>query len=143
MTTLFYILATFFFLLKNRIIWHLNVDSSDTLGKDGNARFTTVPLKALSNQVWIRCQCLEFWKLIIFNCVSTTEKHIGIIRIKHFSRYNSDNIYHTVWMGHCHLYKGVIETPLTVSFYEKLSLREILFFKLYFKHIYVATKKQT
>ena len=43
--------------------------SSDPPCKDDNARFTTVPLKALSDQVYrIRYQCLKFQKLIIFNC---------------------------------------------------------------------------
>ena len=31
-----------------------NVISSDPPSRDDNARFTTVPLKALSDQVWIR-----------------------------------------------------------------------------------------
>ena len=46
----------------------VSVISSDPSCTDGNARFTTVPFKALSDQVWIRYQCLQFRKLIILNC---------------------------------------------------------------------------
>ena len=43
-----------------------SLNSSDPPCKDDNARFTTVPLKALSDQVYrIRYQCLKFQKLII------------------------------------------------------------------------------
>ena len=33
-----------------------------------NTRFTAVPLKALSDQVFIRYPCFCFFKLLIFNC---------------------------------------------------------------------------
>ena len=46
----------------------VSVISSDPLGKDNNARFTTVPLKALSDQVWIGYPCFCFYKLFIFIC---------------------------------------------------------------------------
>jgi len=36
----------------------VNVISSDPPSQDANARFTTIPLKALSDQVWNRYQCL-------------------------------------------------------------------------------------
>ena len=36
----------------------LYIISSDPSCKDGNARFTIVALKALSDKVWIRCECL-------------------------------------------------------------------------------------
>ena len=36
--------------------------------KYGKPRFTEVPLKALSDQVWIRDKCLCFFKLFIFIC---------------------------------------------------------------------------
>ena len=41
--------------------------SRDPSCKDGNALFTTVPLKALSDQVYIRYQSLRFGKQVIFN----------------------------------------------------------------------------
>ena len=43
----------------------VSVISSDPPCKDGNAWFTTVLLKALSDQVWIKYQCLNF-KIIFF-----------------------------------------------------------------------------
>ena len=57
----------------------------------GNVRFTKVPLKALSAQVWIRYQC--FWKTDYFQLwvlykndlrISTAGKHTVVIRTKHF-----------------------------------------------------------
>jgi len=45
-----------------------SVISSDPSCKDDNSRFTTVPLKALSEQAWIRYQCFCFSKLFIFTC---------------------------------------------------------------------------
>ena len=44
----------------------VSVISSDPPCKDGNARFTTGPLKALPDQVWIRHSCLFIFKLFIF-----------------------------------------------------------------------------
>ena len=48
-------------------LWTIKV-SSESLWKDGDDRFTTVPLKALSNQVWIRYQCFCLFKLFVFIC---------------------------------------------------------------------------
>ena len=42
-------------------------------GKDDNAWFTTVPLKALSDQVWIRYQCFCFVESFIFICGFPTQ----------------------------------------------------------------------
>ena len=36
----------------------VSVISSDPQCKDGNVRFTTIPLLALTNQGWNKCQCL-------------------------------------------------------------------------------------
>ena len=47
---------------KILLLPHLSLVSSD------NVRFTTVPLKALSDQVWIRFQCFCFYKLFDFTC---------------------------------------------------------------------------
>ena len=82
-------------------------------------RFPTVPLKTLSDQVWTKYQCLQFWKLLTFNCgfstmrISTAGKYIGIITNKHFQILKNDNISHIMyqikvsrvplWIGHCHL----------------------------------------
>ena len=41
---------------------------SDPPCKDDNVRFKRITLKALSDQVWTRYQCLCFWKLILFTC---------------------------------------------------------------------------
>ena len=41
--------------------------------KDGNARFTTVPLRAVAVSVWIIYQCVWFVKLITFNCGFSTK----------------------------------------------------------------------
>ena len=45
-----------------------SVISSDPPCQDGYARFTTVLLKALSAQVWIRNLCFSFFKILIFIC---------------------------------------------------------------------------
>ncbi len=54
-----------FYWLHKRTV---NVISCDQACTNCNARFTTVPFKYLSDQVWIRYQYYWFWKLIIFNC---------------------------------------------------------------------------
>jgi len=50
----FWKLLTFY----NLLLWTVAVISSKHPGKDVNARFTTLPLKALSGQVTIRYPCL-------------------------------------------------------------------------------------
>ena len=42
-----------------------------------HCRFTPVPLKPLSDQVWTRYQSLYFWKMIIFNVVFYCMKTYG------------------------------------------------------------------
>ena len=42
---------------------------SYTLCKDGNARFTTVPSKAFSFQIWIRYECRLSRQMFLFNVV--------------------------------------------------------------------------
>ena len=44
----------------------VRVISSDPQCKDDNARFTTVPLEAFSDQVFIRYLCFVSLKVIIF-----------------------------------------------------------------------------
>ena len=74
--------------------------SNNPLCKNGNARFTTVPLKALSGQFWIRYSWFCFFKLFIFLCgfyVKETCAFIAykeIIRIRHFSSKKNDVIFH-------------------------------------------------
>ena len=73
----------------------VSVISSHPPWKDGNARFTTVTLKASSVQEWIRYPCFCFFKLFIFICdfsVKVTCAFLAfkirngeIIRVKHFS----------------------------------------------------------
>ena len=46
-----------------------DVTSSEPPCKDGNTRFTAVPLKVLSDQVWTRYQCFCFVKLFILLAV--------------------------------------------------------------------------
>ena len=41
-----------------------------------------VSLKALSDQVWIRYECLYFWKLIIFNCGFTKKGRTYAFQLK-------------------------------------------------------------
>ena len=53
-----------FFLNKGTV----SAISSDPQCKVGDAWFTTVPLKALSDQVWIRYSCFCFFELFIFIC---------------------------------------------------------------------------
>ena len=48
----------------------VRVISSDPPCKDDNVRFATVPLKALSDQVWIRHQCFSFIKPFFSSAVS-------------------------------------------------------------------------
>ena len=43
----------------------ISVISCDHPCKDGNTRFTTVPLKTLSDQVWIRCKYFLFSKFYL------------------------------------------------------------------------------
>ena len=68
----------------------VSVISSDPPFKDGNVRFTTVTLKTLFNQVWIRYQCLKLWnfqKWVLSKndlSISMPGKHLGIIKIKYF-----------------------------------------------------------
>jgi len=52
-------------ILPRSFIDTVSVTAGDPPCKDDNARFTMVPLKALSHLVWIRYQC--FKNLIIFN----------------------------------------------------------------------------
>ena len=52
----------------------VSVISSDPSCKDGNARFTTIPLKPLSDQVFVRYQCFGFFKLFIFICGFSARK---------------------------------------------------------------------
>ena len=47
-----------------------SVISSDPPCKDGNTWFTMVPLKDLSDQVWIRTSCICLWKLLFWNVLS-------------------------------------------------------------------------
>ena len=54
-----------------------------SIAKMANARFTIVPLKASSNQVWIRCSCFCFFNLLIFICdfyEKMTIVHLLLIR---------------------------------------------------------------
>ena len=44
----------------------MSVISSDPPCKDYNARFTKVPVKALSVQVWMKYQCSQLWKADFF-----------------------------------------------------------------------------
>ena len=56
--------------LEHRVWYYkeiVTVISSD-LPSDGDARFTTVPLKSLSDQVWIIYQCFCLLKLFIVIC---------------------------------------------------------------------------
>ena len=53
-----------FFLNKGTV----SAISSDPQCKVGDAWFTMVPLKALSDQVWIRYSCFCFFELFIFIC---------------------------------------------------------------------------
>ena len=68
------ILASLFLMHSLLILKHLinyrqytvSIDFSDPTCKDDNSWFTRVPLKALSDQVWIKYQCFCFFKLFIF-----------------------------------------------------------------------------
>ena len=58
--------------------WTVVVVSSYPPWKDGNARFTAVPLKALSDQVWIRYRCFSFFKLFFFIFGFSTRKRLAL-----------------------------------------------------------------
>ena len=62
----------------------VSVISSNPCCKDGNVRFTTVSLKALSNQVWIRNRCYFF-----FNCGFSTEVTCNFYGGKELSESNT------------------------------------------------------
>ena len=47
-----------------------SIISSDPPCKDDNAWFTMVPLKGLTDQVWIRTSCICFWKLLFWYVLS-------------------------------------------------------------------------
>ena len=63
-------------------------------GNPGSQRFPKVPLKLLSDEVRIRFQCLQFWKLFFFNsgfstkvtCAFLLQENIKTLslRINHF-----------------------------------------------------------
>ena len=57
-----------FYSFPYRIFIYVSVMSCNPPCNDGNARFTTVPWKALSIQVWIRYQCFCLFKQFIFSC---------------------------------------------------------------------------
>ena len=73
--------------LKGTVI----VISNDPPCKDGNTRFTTEPLKALSNQVWINVYNIDNW---IFSTVVSILK--WIIRYNNFYTLKNDNIFHII-----------------------------------------------
>ena len=80
----------------------VSVISNDPPCKEGNVRFTTVPLKGLSNKAWIRNSCFCFFKLLISICESNlriitflgrkpTVSSIYLIRLRfQGSRWKSD-----------------------------------------------------
>ena len=47
----------------------VSVISCDPPCKSGNSRFTTVPLKSLSDQVWIRSECFCFSAKVTCKCL--------------------------------------------------------------------------
>ena len=55
----------------------VSVITSDPSCKDGNFRFATVPLKALSDQVWIIYQCLYNIKNWVFSAVLSLQKWLA------------------------------------------------------------------
>ena len=74
-----------------RIKGTVNVFSSDPTCTDGNVRFLTVPLKALSDQLYIRTlMSLCFVKWAYFQFWFLIRKTKEIIRNKHFSSQKSD-----------------------------------------------------
>ena len=73
-------------LVSEKRIWHpdlndnghylkgtVSVISRKPPCKYGNTLFTLVPFKALSDQKWMRYQCIWFCKLKICNCGFTTK----------------------------------------------------------------------
>jgi len=107
--------------------------NSDSPCKDGNARFTMVPLKAFPDQAWLDMNIYNFENclfLIVVSLqsdlhISTAGKHIGVIRIDQFQSSRNDNIVHIIdqknvsrvqlWIRHCHLMNvRSLEISLTV-----------------------------
>ena len=97
----------------------VSVISSDSPRKGDNGRWETVPFKALSDQVRIRFQCLQFWKQISFNCgfstkvsclcISIAGNHIGtILNLEHVNNfYSIDQIKVSrvpLRIVHCHIF---------------------------------------
>ena len=76
---------TIFSFLKGTV----SVISSDTPDKDGNARFTTVTLKALSVQVWMCINVYNFENWLLITVVSLQKKP----RIKHFVTHWLDKVF--------------------------------------------------
>ena len=90
--------------------------------KDGNARFTTVPLRAVAVSVWIIYQCVWFVKLITFDCGFSTKAPCvfllqeNIVELSLLKTYKPvkttlhpifidllKNSRVQLWIGHCHL----------------------------------------
>ena len=76
--------------------------SSDPPCKEGFIQFTTVPLKALSDEVKIKYLCFLFGKLISISFqlwvksdlrISTAGTQLRIIRIKPLQTYKNNNIF--------------------------------------------------
>ena len=59
----------------------VSIISSDFPCKDGNARFTTDPLKAFSDQVLIDVKCFCFFKLFNFICGCSTKVACEVVYI--------------------------------------------------------------
>ena len=65
-------------------------------------RLTTIPLKDLSDQLWIICQCSNVWKLITFDCGLHLDKR---------------NIFHVINKG----FKGAVVNRALPSLHGGLS----------------------
>ena len=67
-----------YFLFKKFDIvkWTVSVILSDPLCKDGNVRFTTIPLEALSDHVGIRYPCFGF-KTVYFLFLVSPQKRLN------------------------------------------------------------------
>ena len=84
-----------YFLFKKFDIvkWTVSVILSDPLCKDGNVRFTTIPLEALSDHVWIRYPCFGFW----FLHKSDLSMFLGeMVKINYFLNHKNEDIFHII-----------------------------------------------
>ena len=107
--------------------------------KDGNARFTTVPLNAVSDQVWIKISMFKiiFKIMIMFKSDMIFTKTKWIEFSKRKFKISSKSVF--FWLIKKHIAHWLIFSKLLLCFYytRLVILCDQLFQKLLFIHLYL------